>query len=259
MIRNHYYLLKQLVKRDISLRYKGSYLGIIWSFITPLFMLCVYTFVFTVVFQAKWNIDTNNKLDFAFIIFSGITAFNLFAESINRAPTLMLSNISYVKKVVFPLEILPLSTVVSALVNAGISFIILITGLIFFGGGISWKIIFLPLVILPIMLLSLGISWILASLGVFLRDLGQLVAILTTALMYLSPIFYSIESVPVSLKPLLYLNPVSYSIENIRNILIFGKYPDFQMLLVAFVINSIIAFIGYVWFKKTKGGFADVL
>lgn len=259
MNKGNYYLLKQLVKRDVSLRYKGSYLGIIWSFITPLLLLCVYTFVFSVVFKAKWNIDTGNRLDFAFIIFSGITAFNLFAESINRAPTLMLSNVSYVKKVVFPLEILPVSTLLSSLVNASISFSILFIGLLFSGNGIHWTVIFLPIVILPLLIMSLGISWFLASLGVFLRDLGQLISVLTTALMFLSPIFYSVESVPESLRNLLYLNPVSYAVEDIRNILIFGKLPDFQWLIVGTLISLAISFAGYLWFKKTKGGFADVI
>lgn len=253
-------LIKQLTRREVIGRYKGSYFGILWSFITPLLMLCVYTFVFSAIFKAKWPADNSgNKIEFALTIFSGLAAFNIFAEMISRAPLLIISHVNYVKKVVFPLDILPVVIMGSSLVNSCISFGILIVGLLIFMHVIHWTIVLLPVVLLPLVLFSLGLGWFIASLGVFVRDINQVVGIAVQALMLLSPIFYPVSSLPAKIRFIYYINPLSYVIEDIRGILINGQVPHWSWLVLGITIGSITAWLGHTWFQKTKGGFADVL
>lgn len=252
-------LLRQLVKRDVTSRYKGSYLGIIWSFIIPLLMLVVYTFVFSVVFEARWNIESSSKVEFALIIFSGMTVFNFFSEVLNRSSSLIINNANYVKKVVFPLALLPISITISALVQALISIVILVIGIIVFMGGINLTILYLPLVLLPVVLMSFGLSWLLASVGTYIRDIGYIVNVCTSALMFLSPIFYPVSSVPEALKFVYYLNPLSYTVEDMRKVLLWNEAPDFTWLAIGTIIGLVVAVLGYFWFKKTRRGFADVL
>ncbi|EKN62797.1 ABC transporter permease [Schinkia azotoformans] len=253
-------LTKQLVKREIKGRYKGSYLGLLWSFITPIFMLIIYTFVFSVIFQAKWgnNADTN-KLEFALLLFSGLLVFNVFAEIISRAPSIITSNANYVKKVVFPLEILPIVSLGSALFHAFISLIVLILSMFLLIGTLHWTIILFPLVLLPICLISLGLSWFLASLGVYIRDIGQVINIIVSALMFLSPIFYPISAIPKEMQFLYYFNPISYAVEDTRRTIIWGQLPHWNWLGYGMLVGIVVALFGYIWFKKTRKGFADVL
>lgn len=259
MFYNKFSLLRQLVKRDVLSRYKGSTLGMVWSVVIPILMLAVYTFVFSVVFEARWNVESDNHLQFALIIFSGITIFNFFSEVITRSPSLIIGNTNYVKKVVFPLELLSVSAVLSAFVHLVISFFILFIGIIAFGDGLKWTVLYLPLVLLPIVLFSLGLSWFLSSIGTFIRDISYLVNVFTSALMFLSPIFYPITSVPANLRFIYKLNPVSSTVEDMRNILIWGTAPDFYWLLTGSISGLVISVLGYYWFKKTRGGFADVI
>ncbi|KJS15155.1 MAG: sugar ABC transporter permease [Peptococcaceae bacterium BRH_c4b] len=252
-------LIKQFAKRDVIVRYKGSYLGMLWTFLYPLFMLMVYSFVFSVIFKSRWGTEVNNKLEFALILFCGLTTYNLFAECVTRAPGLILSNVNYVKKVVFPLEILPLVVAGSALVQAVISLLILVVGLIAVMGVFHWTIVFLPLVLLPLLLLILGFGWFLSSLGVYLRDIGQVVGIVVQALMFLSPIFYPVSVIPVELRPIYYLNPMSYVVEDMRRVIIWGQMPDWKWLVIGTIASALVAILGYVWFQKTRKGFADVL
>lgn len=252
-------LIIQFAKRDVTGRYKGSYLGILWSFLTPLFMLLVFTFVFSVVFQARWGVGTGSKIEFALLLFCGLTTYNLFAECINRAPSLVLNNANYVKKVVFPLEILPVAALGSALVQAAISLFILVVGLVVLMGVFNWTLVFIPLVLLPIMLFTLGLSWFLASLGVYLRDIGQIVGVITQALMFLSPIFYPVSAIPEEFRPIFYWNPISYVVEDMRRIMVWGQMPDWNWLLLGTLIGSVVAILGHAWFQKTRKGFADVL
>jgi len=252
-------LIKQFTKRQVIARYKGSYLGILWSFITPLFLLIVFTFVFSVIFQARWGVSSGNKIEFALILFCGLTVFNIFAECLNSSPNMILNNVNYVKKVVFPLEILPLVILGSALVHAGISLIILFAGVAVFMQTINWTMIFLPLVILPLMLMSLGLSWFIAALGVYLRDIGHLVGVITQALMFLTPIFYPISIIPEKYLIFYYLNPIGYVVEDMRRIIIWGQLPDWGWLMFGTALSGLVAYLGYFWFQKARGGFADVL
>ncbi len=183
-------LISQFIIREISNRYKGSYLGIVWSFITPLIMLTIYTFVFSVIFQARWGTSgETNKVEFALLLFTGLVVFNVFSEVISRAPSLIIANSNYVKKVIFPLEILPIVTLGSALFQALISYVILILVMLILTGTFYWTAILFPIIILPLLLMILGLAWFLASLGVYIRDIGQVISIAIPALMFMSPIF----------------------------------------------------------------------
>jgi lipopolysaccharide transport system permease protein len=252
-------LIKQFVKREVIGRYRGSYLGIFWSFLTPLFMLAVYTFVLSVVFESRWGTGSGSKLEFALVLFCGLTTFNIFAETVNRAPGLIVGNVNYVKKVIFPLEILPVVALGSAMVQALISLSLLLVALVFFMGVINWTIILIPLVLLPLILLSLGLGWFFASLGAYLRDVGHLIGIAVQVLMFMTPIFYSITSIPENLRWVFYLNPINNVVEDMRRVVIWGQLPNCQWLVLGTVIGGIVAVLGYAWFEKTRGGFADVL
>jgi lipopolysaccharide transport system permease protein len=253
------YLILALVKREVVGRYRGSIFGILWSLLTPVFMLTVYTFVFSVVFKARWNSGSESKTEFALILFAGLIVFNIFAECCNRAPSLILSNVNYVKKVVFPLEIMPWVTLGSALFHAIISLGVWLFAYLFLFGAPHYTALLLPLVFLPLILLVLGVTWGLASLGVYLRDIAQVIGLFITVLMFLSPIFYPASALPERYQSLLLFNPLSPAIEMTRDVLFWGKIPDLSLLISYLLGNAFIAWIGFVWFQKTRRGFADVL
>jgi len=252
-------LIRASTKREVLSRYRGSALGLLWSFFNPIFMLTVFTFVFSVIFQARWGGGSGSKTEFALVLFAGLLVFNLFSECINRAPSLIVSNTNYVKKVVFPLEILPFVCLLSALFHVFISLGVWLIAYALFFGIPHLTVLYLPLVLLPFCLLLLGLSWYLASLGVFLRDVSQFIGLLTTALMFMSPVFYPATSFPDEYRYLLCLNPLTTVVEQTRDVLFWGKMPDFFMLSVYWIVTFSIAWIGFAWFQKTRKGFADVL
>lgn len=252
-------LVHASAKREVLGRYRGSALGLLWSFFNPIFMLAVYTFVFSVIFKARWNTGSDSKTEFALVLFAGLIVFNLFAECINRAPGLILSNVNYVKKVVFPLEILPFVALLSALYHALISLVVWLVAYLALFGVPHVTLLFLPLVILPFCLFIMGLSWALASLGVFLRDVSQFIGVLTTVLMFLSPIFYPATALPENYRHWLYLNPLTPVVEMVRDVLYWGKIPEFAILGLYWLATGFIAWLGFAWFQKTRKGFADVL
>jgi lipopolysaccharide transport system permease protein len=252
-------LIQVLVVREVVGRYKGSVLGILWSFFNPLFMLVVYTFVFSVIFNARWNTGTGSKTEFALILFAGILVFNLFAECITRAPTLILSNSMYVKKVVFPLEILPWVNFGSALFHAAISLGVWVLFYLVIFGMPPVTIFLFPLLLAPLLLIILGASWFLAALGVYLRDVSQIVSLLTTALMFITPIFYPISAIPERYRFYLHLNPLAFIIDQTRNLLFFGKGLALLPFTILTLFSLVMAWLGFAWFQKTRKGFADVL
>ncbi len=255
----HRNLIRSLVTREILGRYRGSFFGILWSFFNPVFMLLIYTFVFSVVLKARWSAASESRTEFALVLFAGLIVFNLFSECISRAPGLILSNANYVKKVVFPLDILPWVSLGSALFHTVISLgVWLVAHFILFGAPHLTS-IWLPAVLLPLVLFVIGLSWIFASLGVFLRDVSQLTGILITTAMFLSPIFYPATALPEEYRYLLFLNPLTPAIEMARDVLFWGKPPDFILLTTYTIASAFIAWIGFAWFQKTRKGFADVL
>ncbi len=251
-------LLFQMTKREVIGRYQGSVIGLAWSFLNPLMMLAIYTFVFGVIFSARWP-HGGGHADFAINLFAGLVVFNIFSECLNRAPMLVLSNVSYVKKVVFPLYILPITVLLSTLFHALVSLVILLVFYIFVHGWPHWTIIFLPLIWVPFALLTLGCSWFLASLGVYLRDIGQVVGVATTALMFLSPIFFPASALPEAVRQWAFLNPLTIPIGQTREVVIHGNLPDWSLLAIYAVVGVLIARLGYIWFDKTRKGFADVI
>ena len=252
-------LIARMGQREIIGRYKGSAMGLAWSFITPLFMLAIYTFVFSVVFQARWGTSEESKTQFAVVLFAGLIVHTLFSDVINRAPQLVLGNVNYVKKVVFPLEILPVVQLLSATFHALVSVAVLIAAQLVFQGSLPITALLLPVVLLPFLLLTLGLAWCLASLGVFVRDVGQTINLVTSVMLFMSPVFFPVQSLPPALQPWMHLNPLTFVIEQVREVVVWGRLPDWQGLAVYSLASIATAWLGFAWFQKTRKGFADVL
>lgn len=256
----HRQLIRQFTRREIEGRYRGSFLGLIWSFINPLVLLLIYTFVFGVVFKARWPHARSDSLsEFSITLFCGMTAFNIFGEVVSRAPSLIVGVPSYVKKVVFPLEILVVSTLGAALFHALVGFTILFGAQLATGSTPGWSIVLLPLALVPLLGLSLGVGWFLASLGVFVRDIGYGVALAVQVLFFLTPIFYAVDQIPEPFHTAIVLNPLTGIVENVRRVMLWGQLPDWPTLVLALASSIVILLLGYAWFMKTKKAFADVI
>ena len=256
----HRHLIKAMVTREVIGRYKGSILGLSWSFFNPLIMLTIYTFVFSVVFKARWGIQTaDNTANFALVLFTGLIIHSLFSEVLIRAPSLIVTNANYVTKVVFPLEILSVVNIGASLFHALISIFVLLMALTALNGMPPLTVIYAPITMLPLLPITLGISWLLASLGVYLRDIGQMTGIITTILLFLAPVFYPISALPEYYQSALLLNPLTFPIEQTRAVIIFGEPPNWSGQTIYTAISIVICQTGFWWFQKTRKGFADVI
>lgn len=262
-IARHRRLIVQLTKREIYSRYKGSVMGVAWSFINPLFLLTVYTFVFSTVFKARWGSSASlageSKVEFALILFGGLIIHAFCAECINAAPKLILSNVNYVKKVVFPIEVLTLTSVLNGLFHLSVSLLVLLATKFFFDRSIPLTALYFPIVVIPLVFLMTGVSWFLAALGTYIRDIGQVTGMAATALLFLSPVFYPISALPEQYQAWLYVNPLTAIIENARAVLLFGHSPDWSSLAISLLVGLVSCALGYAFFQKTRAGFADVL
>ena len=254
-------LIVRLTVQEIGQRYRGSFLGVAWSLLTPAIMLTVYTLVFSVVFQARWGPAGAplRPAEFALTLFAGLIPFSLLSEVANRAPALVLGSPNYVKKVVFPLEILPVVATGSALVQSLVGFAVLLVAHVVLSTGLSPAVALLPLAYLPLVLLVLGIGWALASLGVYLRDIGHLVGVATHVLLFLSPVFYPADAVPGTLRTLLHANPLTTVLDGFRRVLLWGMPPDWGPWTAVTLASATVALGGHAWFMQTKKGFADVM
>jgi lipopolysaccharide transport system permease protein len=253
-------LIGQFVVREVVGRYRGSALGLLWSLVNPLVLLLVYTFIFGVVFKGQWPQRTSDSLaGYALILFCGISAYNIFAEVVGRAPVLVVGVPNYVKKVVFPLEILPVSSLGSALFHGAVSLSLVVLGNLLISGRLAWTLPLLPLVALPLVFLALGVGWLLASLGVFVRDIGYTVALVIQVLFFATPIFYSFESIPAPFSTVLRLNPLASIVENFRRVILWGELPSWGGLALWTALTFGIMVVGYAFFMKTKKAFADVI
>ena len=248
-----------MTRREVVGRYRGSVLGVLWSFFNPLLLLCVYTFVFSLVFRTKWGERAGSHAEFAIMLFAGLIVYSMFAECVNRAPTLILNNVNYVKKVVFPLESLAWVTLGSTIFHSLVSVLVLLLMCLSVYSTLPWTVVLFPLVIAPLLLVIMGFSWFLASLGVFLRDVGQLVVIFTTVLLFMSPIFYPATALPESVRSYILLNPLTFAIEQTRAVLIRGELPSWLGLASYLSLSIVVAWLGLLWFLKTRHGFADVI
>ncbi|WP_312245559.1 ABC transporter permease [Stutzerimonas nitrititolerans] len=252
-------LVWALVQREITGRYRGSVMGLLWSLFNPIFMLAIYTFVFSVVFKARWNVGSDSKTEFALMLFAGLMIFSLFSECLNRAPGLIIGNTNYVKKVVFPLDILPWVALGSAVFHFLVSLTVWLIAYAILFGTPKITVLLLPFVVFPLVLLTLGVTWFLASLGVFLRDVGQVISVLIPVLMFMSPIFYPVTALPEAYQGYLMMNPLTPVIEQARAVMYLGQLPDLSQLGVNSLVSLLVFWAGFAWFQKTRKGFADVL
>ncbi|MBZ4186398.1 MAG: ABC transporter permease [Xanthomonadaceae bacterium] len=256
----HAALIRILSWRDISGRYRGSLLGGLWALLTPLLMLAVFTFVFGVVAPTRWpGAEAQGMGMFALRLLAGMVVHGLLAELLQRAPTLVTGQPNYVTKVVFPLEVLGWVALLTALFHALMALLVLVVLNAVWGTGLSPTVLALPLIVLPYALLLLGLCWLLAALGVYLRDLTQLVGPLVMVCMFLGPVFYPRQAMPALAQPWLALNPITIPVEQIRRVLFDGQWPDWQTL-AQYSLVAVVAYAFGLWaFTKFKKGFADVL
>jgi lipopolysaccharide transport system permease protein len=251
-------LLVQLVHREVVSRYRGSVIGLAWSFFNPLLMLLVYTFVFSVVFKARWGVATEGKASFAIFLFAGLLVHGVFAECIMRAPSLIIANTNYVKRVVFPLEILPAVAMGSAIFHALVGLLVLFVAQ-GFSFGLQTTAVLFPLILVPLIFATLGVAWVLAAIGVYIRDISYITQIISTVMLFMSPVFYPIEAMPEEYRAWMYINPLTFIIEQSRAVLILGDMPHWSGLGLYTATSMLLAWLGYWCFQRMRGGFADVL
>ena len=248
----------ELTKRDVAGRYSGSFLGLLWSFFNPLLMLAVYTLAFRVFLGMRWpNLDSG--VDFSLMIFCGMIIHSLLAECITRAPTVIVSQSNLVKRVVFPLAVLPCVMVASTLFNACLSILVLLIFVLVTQHTLHVTILYLPLLYAPYVLLLCGVSWLMASLGVFIRDVTQIAGVISSLLMFLSPVFYPASNLHEPYRSWMAFNPLTLMIEQTRQLVLFGQMPDWHALGIYTLAAAAVLLFGYAWFQRTRDGFADVL
>ena len=251
-------LVLQLVKRDIASRYQGAFLGVAWSLIFPLLTLAVYGFVFGVVLKPRWP-NVEGATQFTLILFSGLLIFNFFSECVARAPSLLISNANFVKKVVFPIEVLIWVPIATALFHLMLGLFAWFVLNLLIGDGVSWSFLLFPLAVAPLILLVAGLSWFLSALGVYVRDVAQVIGVSMQLLLYLGPIIYPREVLPESVRWVMLLNPLTIPVEQFRNVVNFGISIDWQIILIFWLVALVICRLGMLFFEKCRHGFADVV
>jgi lipopolysaccharide transport system permease protein len=256
----HRELLWQFTLREVQGRYLETRLGVLWALLNPLATLAVYTLVFSAIFRSAWSHGADDGLaGFALTLFTGMTAFGVFAECVTRAPGLVVGNPNYVKRVVFPLQILPVSVLGSAIFHSLVSFALIVAATALAAGRIPHTLVYLPLVYAPLVALTLGLAWWLAALGVFVRDAGPAVGILTHLLFFLTPVLYPIDAVPERLRFFLRLNPLAPIVEDFRRVVLWNLPPDWWWLAAVTLISLVVMVAGYTWFMVLRDAFADVI
>lgn len=253
---SHRYLLGQLVRRDVLLRYRGAMFGVLWVLLNPLIMLTIFAFVFGRIFQARWP-QQEGSAPFWLVLYSGLIIFNVFAEAVSRAPTAVRGYPSYVKKIIFPVEILPLVPLGAALVHGGFNFLILLAALVW-TKQLTFQVALYPILLLPLVLLTLGLSWFLAAWGVFIKDMSQIVPPFVQMTMFLSPVLYPASAVPSALRPFYQYNPLGAVIEACRAAVL-GRAVNWEHWETALVLGIVAALLGYAFFRHSREEFADVL
>ena len=263
IIKNYYLhrsLIYQFTRREVFLKYKGSFLGVAWAFVQPLLLLAVYTYVFSVIFNMKWGAGSpSGRLEFALALFVGILTFNILGEVANAAPTLMIAHANYVKKVIFPLEILPLVKLLGTLIHSFVGIAIVLVAILLTEHRLPWTIVLLPVVWLPMVLFALGWGYLLAAFGVFIRDIGTSIGVVINMFFFLSPIFYPLDAVPEELRIYCQLNPIALFVEDARRVVLWNQLPDWYWYAGGLCLSIIVFMAGYLVFMKSKPAFADVI
>jgi len=252
-------LVFPLARRKIASRYRGSVLGVFWAVLNPLIMLGIYTFIFSVIFQSKWGLSQSDRPEFALFLFSGLILYSVFADCINEAPAVLLENKLFIRQLVFPTEILAWVDLLVSLFNLFINWLILMGFYALVIGMPPTASLYLPLIVLPILLITLGGVWLVSSIGLYLRDLGHMIRLFTTALLFLSPIFYPAAAVPERFQAYYAVNPLVHILEMSKGALFYGLHPDWEVLGFCLIGSWAFAWIGYIWFMNAKKGFADVV
>lgn len=257
------YLIWQIVKRDVSTRYKGSALGVVWSFFQPLLMLAVYSIVFGVVFRARWpelaEQQNSSGLGFAVVLFVGLLLHAFMAECLSKSPRLIISNANYVKKLVFPLEILAWTVVGNALVHFFIGFIILFLFSFIAFGTIKLTAVYIPVVVAPFIILMVAVVWFISAVGVFFRDVEQVIGVLVTVLLFTSPILFPIDALPDGYAKFIYINPLTIIVQEMRGVLLWGQPPNAGLLIAYSAVSLLFAWGSRYIFERLRGAFADVI
>ena len=254
-------LLLHLIRRDVANRYKGSYFGVLWAIANPLLLLGVYTLVFSTIMHSRWDASSSQEghMDFAIILFAGLLCFNVFADTTSRASTIVLDHKNYVKKVVFPLHFLPLMALASALFTGAMSLSILMVAIWIFKTGFGLMALLIPVLLLPLIFMTLGAALLIAALGVYIRDVAQIVGLFNMVFMFLSPIFFPIERTPERLRSLAEFNPLAVVVTQMREILIFHGGFDWYSWEIALLVSLLILELGLLFFRAVQRGFADVI
>lgn len=252
-------LLVELTKREILGRYRGASIGLVWALISPFLMLMVYTLAFGYILRSRWPGTSGSTTDFALILFVGLLVHGFFAECLTRAPQLVLSNPGYVKRVVFPLEVLACSMTLTALFHLAMNVVVLVALKWFWHGELFWHTLLLPLVIAPLVVLAVAVGWFLSALGVYLRDITQIVGVLAAAMLFLSSAIVPVQSLPENYRWVFHANPLTLIIDQAREVVIWGRMPDWSALGLYSVCACILAMLALAFFRRIRGGFGDVL
>ena len=255
----HRNLIWQFARREVLGRYRGSVLGVSWSVLTPMAMLAVYTLVFRHIFKAKWPGVEDGNMSFALNLFAGLLVFNWAAEFLSRAPRLVTEQPNLVTKVVFPLQVLPWSSLLSSFFHAMVSCLVWLAGCLLFGQGVHTSWLALPLVFLALVPTLLGLGWALSALGVYFKDLGEIVGLVMGMMLFLTPVFFPLSVLPDFLQMWVQFNPLAIPIEALRHIGLMGVWPDFSSLVKLFLVGVGVSVLGAWLFEKSRKGFADVL
>ncbi len=252
-------LVWQFTLRNVELRHKGSHLGLLWALLNPLLLLGLYVFVFGFIFEGSFGRPDETRMEYALGIFLGLSFIHFFSEVLGSSPSLIVANPNFVKKVVFPLQILPVATVGASLFHLLISLLLIIAGIVFFGPGLHAGMLWLPVVVLPLVLLSLGVAWLVSALGAFLRDLNQVTQFVSMALLFASAVFYPMDVIPSAGWQVLRFNPMLLAIELARDAMLWQEALNFRHLAYLYLIGGGAAFGGLAVFRRLKPTFADVI
>lgn len=253
-------LLKRVTTQELATRYRESFLGPFWALLVPLAQLAVFTFIFGSVLKSRWPGVNHATLDFPLNLFCGIIIYTMLAETLTRSATIMVDNVTYIKRVVFPVEILPVSAVVVSAVNFLAAFILLVIFFAFSRLEIPLvAILMMPVILAPFFVMLAGLAWLIAATGVYLRDIRHAIGPVMSLMMFLSPVLFPIASIPEQYRIFIYLNPVAVPVEQMRLVLMQGGWPDFYVVGIYALISWVIAWGGHAWFSILRRGFADVV
>ncbi len=255
----HRDLTRELTRRDILGRYRGADFGLLWALVAPLLMLVVYTVAFGKILGARWNQASGDTAAFGMVLFVGILTHGFFAECLTRSPRLMIENANYVKRVVFPLHVLPWSVVLAALFHMCMNLVVFVLLNLVVFGEFSPRIVLVPFVIVPLVLMTVAVSWVFASLGVFVRDISQATPVIATAMLFLSSAIVPVDTLPAHYQTIFHLNPLTFFIDQMRDVALWNRSPDWRGLLVATGAGLVAVHLAHAWFRRTSRSFADVL